>query len=46
MEEVQLPEFKRTYHLTPNARQHLMMKNREGKVVPINDATFDKYRAK
>lgn len=45
LEEVQLPEFKRTYHLTPNARQHLMMKNREGKVVPINDATFDKYRA-
>jgi len=30
--------------LTPKARKHLKMKNAEGEIVPINDATFDKYR--
>jgi len=30
--------------LTPQARKHLKMKNAEGEIVPINDATFDKYR--
>ncbi len=34
------PYLNRSYHLTPNARQCLMMRNREGKVVPINDITF------
>jgi len=30
--------------LTPKARKHLKMKTAEGEVVPINDATFDKYQ--
>lgn len=49
--EMQLPVTRgamqyvmKTYHLTPSAKQYLMMKNREGKVVPINDITFNKYR--
>jgi len=52
LEEMQLPVtpgamqyLMKTYHLTPGAKQYLMMKNREGKVVPINDATFAKYNA-
>ena len=45
LQEIQFPESKRIYHLTPNARQYLMVKNREGKVVHINDVTFEKYRA-
>lgn len=31
------------FQLTPGARQHLVMKDRTGKLVPINDATFAKY---
>ena len=31
------------FQLTPGARKYLMMKNSEGKIVPINDATFNKY---
>ena len=34
------PEY---FQLTPGARKYLMMKNGAGKIVPINDATFDKY---
>lgn len=33
----------RYFQYTPGAKQYLMMKNREGKVVPMNDATFAKY---
>lgn len=43
LEEIQFPEVKRTYHLTPNARQYLKMKDRTGKLVPINDITFNQY---
>ena len=32
------------FQLTPGARKYLMMKNSAGKIVPINDATFAKYR--
>lgn len=35
------PEY---FQLTPGARKYLMMKNSEGKIVPINDATLAKYR--
>ncbi len=31
------------FQVTQNARKHLTMKNFKGKVVPINNATFDKY---
>lgn len=31
------------FQMTPGARKYLMMKNSEGKVVPMNDATFNKY---
>lgn len=31
------------FQLTPGARKYLLMKNSEGKIVPINDATFTKY---
>ena len=31
------------FQLTPGAKQYLMMKDSTGKVVPINDATFEKY---
>lgn len=34
------PEY---FQLTPGARKYLMMKNSEGKIVPINDATLAKY---
>lgn len=37
------PLWSRSFELTPGARQYLMMKNREGKVVPINDITFNQY---
>lgn len=40
------PYLNRSYYLTPNARQYLMMRNREDKVVPINDATFEKFSRK
>lgn len=40
---VQLPERKSFFQLTPGARQYLVMKDRTGKLVPINDATFAKY---
>lgn len=36
-----LPVWK--FQLTPGARQYLMMKNSAGKVVPINDITFNQY---
>lgn len=32
------------FQLTPGARKYLMMKNSSGEVVPINDATFAKYK--
>lgn len=35
------PEY---FQLTPGARKYLMMKNSEGKLVPINDATLAKYQ--
>ena len=31
------------FQMTPGARKYLMMKNGEGKDVPMNDATFNKY---
>lgn len=31
------------FQLTPGARKYLMMKNEAGKIVPINDATFNKF---
>ena len=31
------------FKITPGARKYLLMKNSEGKIVPINDATFNKY---
>jgi len=34
------------FQLTSGARKYLLMKNSEGKVVPINDATFGKYYRK
>lgn len=33
----------RYFHLTSGARKYLMMKNSAGKIVPINDATYNKY---
>ena len=37
-------EFKfGNFQMTPGARKYLMMKNSEGKDVPMNDATFNKY---
>lgn len=36
-----LPVWK--FQLTPDARQYLMMKDGAGKLVPINDITFNKY---
>ena len=36
----------RTYfHLTPGARKYLMMKNVDGNLIPINDATFNQYNS-
>lgn len=43
LQEIQFTKRERTYLITPNARQYLMMKNREGRPVPINDITFNKY---
>ena len=31
------------FQMTPGAKKYLTMKNGEGKVVPVNDATFNKY---
>lgn len=42
LERVRYPDRAKTYQLTPGARQNLMMRNRAGKTVPINDATFQK----
>ncbi len=33
----------KSFQLTPNAREHIRMKNATGKMVPINDATFNKF---
>ena len=39
----QYPDRKMSFQLTPGARQYLMMKNSTGKLVPINDITFNQY---
>ncbi len=39
-------EYYTYFYLTPEAKRHLMMKNRDGEIVPINDATFNKYYRK
>jgi len=42
IEEASPGEY-RHFQLTSSARKYLMMKNREGNVIPINDATFANY---
>lgn len=41
--ECQIGGLCQNFQLTPGGRKYLMMKNSEGKIVPINDATFNKY---
>jgi len=31
------------FQITANARKHLKMKNNQGDIIPINDATFERY---
>ena len=44
--ECPIGDLCKKFQLTPNARKYLIMKNSEGKIVPINDATFEKYYRK
>ena len=41
--EGQIGGLFQNFQFTPGARKYLLMKNSAGKIVPINDATFNKY---